>query len=37
MVSSGNAERASTFKVDRCLLDLSAKRRTLLVLWESGG
>lgn len=34
MVSSADAERASTFKVDRCLLGLSAKRRTLLVLWR---
>ena len=36
MVSSGDAERASTIRVDRYLLDLSIKRRTLVALWESG-
>lgn len=33
---SAIAERSSTVRVVKCLLDLSIKRRTLATLWESG-
>lgn len=36
MVSNGDAESASTIRVDRYLLYLSIKRRTLVALRESG-
>lgn len=35
MVNSGAAKKSSKTRVDKSLLDLSSRKRTLAALWES--